>query len=324
MTPSAHGGPEDERILDVLAIGRACVDEILEVERYPPEDVKVPLLGRIREGGGQASTAACCVCQLEGRAGFVGVLGDDENGTYARERMAALGVDLSGTPPPRGTTPVGFCVISRSSGTRTILYEPSDAAPLTWSELSGSALRTARTLLVDPQAESLLPELLPFCRERGIVAIADAEHATQGWEETWGRVDVLAVSETFLSEAAPRGLASGGPGRALREVAERSRGSPFSIATLGARGAIALLGGDVVRIPAPRLRVRDTTGAGDVFHGALSLGLARGLREGDILRWAVAAASLSCRGLGGRSFPSAAEVAELWPSLPLTTFEPTA
>lgn len=287
--------------LDVLCLGRACVDQVLEVEAYPAEDAKVLVLDRLREGGGQASTAACLAAHLGGRAGFVGVLGDDEAGRFARERMAAFGVDLSALPPPRGRTPTAWCLVSRARGTRTIVYEPSAPERLAWEEVRPAA-EGARAVLVDRQGEHLLADLAPFCREQGILTVADAERAEAGWEETWGLVDVLAVSRTFLEEAAP-GLA---PEDALRAVAGRARG--WCCATLGAEGALALLEGEILRIPALRVPVRDTTGAGDVFHGALALALIRGRPRGDALRYAVTAASLSCRGLGGRSFSDAGEV----------------
>lgn len=294
--------------IDVLAIGRACVDEILEVDAYPAEDRKVSLRERFREGGGQASTAACLASHLGGRAAFLGVLGDDEPGRFARVRMEAFGVDVTGVAT-RGATPLAYCVVSRKTGTRTILYEASDARPLSWDEVELSLLYRARAVLVDPQGASLLPKLLSWSRARGTRVVADAEHAPIGWESTWGRVDVLAVSQTFLHEAAPECET----GAALRRVAERAEG--WCAATLGSDGAMAILDGEFLHIPALRVAVRDTTGAGDAFHGALCLALARPLCAVDSLRYAVAAASLSCRGLGGRSFPAPAEVDELWPKL---------
>ncbi len=299
----AAGAPAP-RTLDVLCVGRACVDEILEVEAYPVEDAKVPVAARLREGGGQASTAACLVAHLGGRAGFVGVLGGDEAGRFARQRMAAFGVDLSGLPVPRGRTPLAWCLVSRSRGTRTIVYERSSPEKLGADEVLPLVPR-ARVVLADRQGEHLLPLLAPLCRERGIPIVADAERAGGGWRETWGLVDVLAVSEGFLEQAAP----GRSPEGALRSISSEVRG--WCCATLGAEGAVALLDGKFRHIPAPRVRVRDTTGAGDVFHGALALALARGMGRGEALRCAVAAASLACRGLGGRSFPDPEEVERL-------------
>ncbi|MDW7708941.1 MAG: PfkB family carbohydrate kinase [Deferrisomatales bacterium] len=294
------------RDLDLLCVGRACVDELLEVEAYPAEDAKVPVLARLREGGGQASTAACLAAHLGGRAGFVGVLGDDEAGRFARERMAAFRVDLSGMPAPRGRTPTAWCLVSRARGTRTIAYEPSAPERLAWEEVRPAA-EGARAVLVDRQGEHLLPELEPFCRDRGILTVADAERAGERWVETWGRADVLAVSRSFLEQAVP----GAPPEAALEAVAGRARG--WCCATLGDQGAIALLDGKILRFPSLRVTVRDSTGAGDVFHGALALALVRGLRREGALRLAVTVASLACRGLGGRSFPLPPEVSRFSP-----------
>ena len=76
-----------EKMYDVLAIGRACVDEVLEIEAFPAEDSKASFMTRIREGGGQASTAACLIAHLGGNAKFVGILGKDADGQFARRHM---------------------------------------------------------------------------------------------------------------------------------------------------------------------------------------------------------------------------------------------
>ncbi|WP_169709587.1 carbohydrate kinase family protein [Deferrisoma camini] len=284
------------RRYDVVCIGRACVDEILVVDSFPAEDTKAPLRERLTEGGGQASTAACLAAHLGGRVAFLGVLGEDAPGRFARQRMARFGVDLGPCPRPRGRTPVAFCLASRATGSRTIVYEPS-AEPLTERDVPPSLIPEASVILVDPQAEHLLPYLAPLCRQAGTLVVADAEHARPGWERTWGLVDVLAAGSSFLAEAFP-GLS---PVAALERLGTAARG--LCLATLGPDGALAWIDGKPRRFPAPRVEVRDTTGAGDAFHGALALALARGVAVPAAIGWAVRVASLCCRGLGGRSFP---------------------
>jgi len=284
------------RRYDVVCIGRACVDEILVVDSFPAEDTKAPLRERLTEGGGQASTAACLAAHLGGRVAFLGVLGEDAPGRFARQRMARFGVDLGPCPRPRGRTPVAFCLASRATGSRTIVYEPS-AEPLTERDVPPSLIPEASVILVDPQAEHLLPYLVPLCRQAGTLVVADAEHARPGWERTWGLVDVLAAGSSFLAEVFP-GLS---PVAALERLASRTPAA--CLATLGPEGALAWIDGKPRRFPAPRVEVRDTTGAGDAFHGALALALARGVAAPEAIGWAVRVASLCCRGLGGRSFP---------------------
>jgi len=291
---------------DVLCVGRACVDEILEVEAYPAEDIKVAAVGRLREGGGQASTAACLIAHLGGRATFVGRTGEDEAGAFARQRMAEFGVDLTHLPAPLGATPTAFCIVSRAGGSRTIVYERLQTPPLRWEELAPALETRPRVVLVDPQGEGLLPQLLPACRARGIPLVADAERAGAGWQSTWGQVDVLAASLGFLRQAVP-GLE---PAAALAEIDRHGPG--WSVVTIGGEGSLVRQGEATSRIPAPPVSVRDTTGAGDAFHGALALALTRNPDPLSAVRFATAAASLCCRGLGGRSFPDLAEVEQGW------------
>jgi sugar/nucleoside kinase (ribokinase family) len=56
-----------------------------------------------------------------------------------------------------------------------------------------------------------------------------------------------------------------------------------------------------VSVPGFPVRVVDTTGAGDVFHGAFLFGLLRGWEGRDILTFANAVAALKCTQMGGRA-----------------------
>ena len=66
--------------IDVLVIGRNCLDYICVVETFPVEDEKVPLEFRLVEGGGQGGTSACCIARLGGRVALIGKVGFDEEG----------------------------------------------------------------------------------------------------------------------------------------------------------------------------------------------------------------------------------------------------
>jgi sulfofructose kinase len=83
----------------------------------------------------------------------------------------------------------------------------------------------------------------------------------------------------------------------LRELGEACRGQP--VVTLGRRGGLYLDGARVRRFRAHRARVVDTTGAGDVFHGAFAAGLAHGMGFADALDLGARAAALNCGALGG-------------------------
>jgi sulfofructose kinase len=123
-------------------------------------------------------------------------------------------------------------------------------------------------------------------------------------------VDYPIVPLGFAREYAP-----GAPREALLELHEKFGGTP--VVTLGARGGLYLEGGRVRRFGAPRVPVRDTTGAGDAFHGAFAAAIARGLDLRAAIAWGARAGALCCTALGatgrlmtaaeaaGRGFPRA-------------------
>ncbi len=114
---------------------------------------------------------------------------------------------------------------------------------------------------------------------------------------------VVVASEPFAGRFAP--------GRTPREAVSAilARGARWAAVTLGERGAVAGDGRRWAEQPAFRVPVVDTTGAGDVYHGAVAVGLLDGAAPDDILRFAAAAAALKCRALGGRlGIPGRAEV----------------
>ncbi len=112
----------------------------------------------------------------------------------------------------------------------------------------------------------------------------------------------------YSQECARRYGGTGSVEGDLRRLAELGGKAPM--VTLGAEGCIWLEGGEVCRLPAFKVEVVDTTGCGDVFHGAFTFGLARGWEVARNARFASATAALKCRALGVRTgIPSYAEVA---------------
>jgi sugar/nucleoside kinase (ribokinase family) len=141
--------------------------------------------------------------------------------------------------------------------------------------------------------------------------ILDAGSLRAGTRELAGRVDFLVCSEKFAREF------SGVPDLETAErqatalgALHRCNGHPVVI-TCGERGVLHGTGERVERLPALSVEVRDTTGAGDIFHGAFAYGVLKGLPWPETLRLAIATASLSVAERGGRtSIPSLAKVQE--------------
>ncbi len=283
--------------LDVLVIGRSCVDHLAVVERFPEEDRKVPLDVRMTEGGGQGGTSSCCISRLGGRVAYVGRLGDDEGGRFCRRRLADFGVAADHVSSVAGgKTPVAYVFVTRANGNRTIIYERNELPRLTDADIPDGLLRRAKVVLLDPET-TYLCEAIQARLGSETAVVYDCERWREGMEAMMATADYFVPSFEFLY--APEWGDADVPfaGR-MAKIHRRIRGR--LIVTHGRTGAYYMEGRHILLVHAPSVPVKDTVGAGDNFHAAFALAVARGFDLPDAVRFSVAVASLSCREYGGR------------------------
>ena len=283
---------------DVLVLGRNCLDNLIVVDHYPVENRKAALIERHREGGGQGGTSAACIARLGGRVVLLGHVGDDEAGRFCRERLRAFGVPVAGVRMVAGgRTPQAFVIITRGSGKRTIVYEPSELPPIQPDERFWQLVGQADLLLLDPET-TYLAHPLQRARLGRTQIVYDCERPRTHLDTMMATADYFVPSaDYFRSEMA----GSFNRQRLIRALfALKPRLNGHLIVTAGSWGAYFVATGAIWHVPAPRVTVVDTTGAGDNFHGALALALAKGMVLSRAVAFSVAVASLSCRGLGGR------------------------
>lgn len=300
---------------DVLVIGRSCVDHIAVVDRYPDENTKTAIRFSIKEGGGQGATAACCIRRLGGAVRLVGQLGDDPAGEFCRQRLEDFGVDHRAVRTIQGHQTPGACIfVTCSSGRRTIFYEPSTLPRLTAADLPADLFHSAGVVLLDPETTYLAAHLPPH-QPGAPVIIYDGERWRQGLDAMMDRADYFIPSSELLTD--PHLNLSGLPfPEQFARLADRIGG--FLIVTRGRLGAYFRHDGQLCRVPAPEVTVRDTIGAGDNFHAAFALALLRGDDRSRAVKFGVAVASLSCRAYGGREgVPGLSEAQALASSLSL-------
>ncbi len=288
---------ETTKDIDVLVIGRACVDFISVVERFPEEDSKVPLEMRLVEGGGQATTSSCCISRLGGRVAYVGSVGDDDEGRFCLKRLSDFGVDTSTVRIVHGAvTPVAYVFITKGSGRRTIVYERSSLPRMTVDESLQGLIARSRVLMLDPQTTYLAGSLK--CPGTTLPAIVyDCERWGEGVEDMMGIADYFIPSSEFLRDGSGK-ISGSSKMEKIRTLAGRVSG--VLVVTDGEQGAYYLDGGNLLQVLPPAVGIRDTTGAGDNFHASFALAMSRGLELADAVRFSVAVATLSCRSYGGR------------------------
>lgn len=293
---------------DVCAIGCVCWDYVGIVARYPELDEKALLTDLVQMGGGLSGTAMSAVAALGGRARIFSRMGDDDFGAKILAAFDREGVDTGGLQVLEGfTSQFAFCVAHESTGRRTIFWKPGSYQRMVEGELDLEAVTDCRALLVDHHHIVAATEAARFARDRGLPVVGDIERVQPGAEEFLAAVTHPVLPRRFVREFTGESELRAGA-RAIQAL-----GPKIVIVTAGEEGVTAFAGDEQIHHPAFEVQpVVDTTGAGDVFHGAFAYGLALGYELAENLRFAGAAAALSCRGLGGRgALPSMAEVRAL-------------
>lgn len=287
----------------VIGVGTVCLDH-LAVWRDAGEPVAA---GRIVEyavqGGGMIGTALAAVARLGGRAECWSAVGADRLGDRIVEGLDREGVDTRGVVRVGDAVgPLAVVSIDGRTGDRWFPYWTGMPEPGGGLGSLGR-IRAAGCVLVDGKFIETALAAAGEARRLGVPVVGDYEHGGENVRSLLPHTDYAIFSRDGIAPL-------GGAGELARACgAARDLGAGRVIVTLGAEG-LAWLDGDVLgRMPAFDVDVVDTTGAGDVFHGAFCRAVTVGFAFGDALRFASAAAALSCRALGGRAgIPDRAEL----------------
>lgn len=291
-------------MFDVIGLGYSNVDYLGVIPNMPELDTKMLLEEFSRQGGGPAATATVTAARLGAMTAFVGQIGDDDLGEFMIHELGREGVDTSHIIRCEGaSSQFSFIMVDRASGKRTILWTRSNVPSLEPSQLDRDFITSCKVLHLDRHEIPAGIQAAKWVREAGGVVSLDTGTFTPEVEELLPLVDVLIASYGFALDATNEA----NPADAARTLLGDRR---IAGVTWGENGSwFTTSDGDEFHMPAFEVDVVDTTGAGDVFHGAFAFGLAKGWDARCCARFATAVAALKCTKLGGRAgIPSLEQV----------------
>jgi sulfofructose kinase len=300
---------------DVVGVGANSVDYVNRIPAYPVPNGALSKL-RIQEQticcGGQTATALATCEQMGLRTCYIGATGTDENGKRIRAELAARGVDMSQAVIRDGRNQFALIIVDEQTGERIVLWDRDERLRLRARELPSEVINAARLIHVDDVDEGAAIIAARLGRDAGRPVTSDIDRVTA---RTMELVEVL--SYPIFAEHIPRELTGSTDTRRALEQLQRPTHLAL-IVTLGARGAMALVGDQTISVPGFPVSATDTTGAGDVFRGAFISGLLREWPIERALRFANAAAAISCTRLGAMNgVPTLEEVSRLTESVPV-------
>lgn len=261
---------------------------------YPVPDgplAKLRITSHERSPGGQAATALSACAALGLRTSYVGTISTDDNGAFIRDALSARGIDMARAVPRDAINPFAVILVAESAaagGERIVLWDRAPAMILTPADLPLDLAATARLIHVDDVD-------IDASIAAGRAGIAGGLPVTSDIEAARPKTPALldAVTIPIFAESVPARLTGERDiEKALRLLRQRHAG--MLCVTLGSRGAALLDGDRFIQQPAFPIDAIDTTGAGDVFRAGFIYALLRGDSPGEILRFACAAAAVSC------------------------------
>ncbi len=282
----------------VTGIGQCSWDYLGIMDSFPAVDTKVEMDNWQEQGGGPVATALVALARLGVSCSFYGIVGDDPQGEMIRESLTSEGIDAGGLLTRHdASSQLAFVAIEKRSGSRTIFWKRPSGKALQWEEVGPRFLDGSDFLHLDGLMGEVSLYAAHEARKRAIPVMVDAGRLWPGMLELARNCDFVVGSEQFAREIDPDWEEN--TGAFIRELKRTGLGTVTI--TLGERGSVTFLDGEPIRIPAFPTEAVDTTGAGDVFHGAYIFGLLQKWGIADTVRFASAMAALKCTRVGGRS-----------------------
>jgi sulfofructose kinase len=281
---------------DVAAIGQNAVDTLILARKYPTFAGKERFDSEIVAPGGQVATAAVTCASLGLRTRYVGSVGDDAAAGVQRASLVAAGIDLAHIVERTGcATQSAYIVVDAEAGERTVLWRRDPGLALQPREVRPEWIAGARLVHLDAGDLPAIIRVAEMARAAGIPVSLDADTLYPELGRLFASVDYLVAASGLLE----KWTNEGNPVRAL-ERAQHEYGCRAVGVALGAGGCLLFTDGRMHYSPGFSVDCIDTTGAGDVFHGAFCYSVLEKMAWPDALDFSNAMAALNCRALGAR------------------------
>lgn len=286
-------------MLDIVGVGYCCQDFLCVIEDYPPEDGSTHITQTHSQGGGAVATAMVAAARLGMRAGYIGNLGDDAVGNTILDEFRRENVDVSAVSRLSNVNSLSsYVMIQTEHGTRTKFPCRDYMPPIVWDSQKIDMLKQAKILHLDGTHYVNALNASELAKEHGVLISLDGCSRQQDNRkniELASRADILIMNAVYPLVVSEKSTLQD----ALLEMS--TWGPKIVLSTAGSNGVYAVIGGQVQHFTVCKANVVDTTGAGDVFHGAFLAAYLKGKSLLNCIAFAQCTAALKCGQIGGRT-----------------------
>ena len=297
----------------ILVVGSANTDMVIAAEHFPLPGETMMGHGFMTNHGGKGANQAVAAARLEGNTAFIGKVGDDQFGHSTIEMMKGEGIDVSGLTVTSEQASGVALITTVPSGENSIIVDSGANGLLTPEDITNAEKLFEDAGIVLMQLETpidTLTEAAAMAKKHGAYVVLNPAPAPKEPlpVELLKNVDLLIPNETEAAYISGVNIAGDEDlPAAMNEI--QKLGVKDVIITVGSRGVCARIDGEMVTVPAFKVKAIDTTAAGDTFCGALCVALSNGKPLVEAIRFGCKASSISVTRRGAQmSMPRLEEI----------------
>jgi len=281
--------------IEIAGLGFASIDYSCIVSHIPMDE-KTEAIERFINGGGVAATAIVAAARLGAKTAFIGTVGGDREGEeiisgFNREKVDTSHIQMKAVKK----SAVAYCWVEQKSGKRSIVWSKGDAMPIDAKTVDEDFISSLKLLHLDGHNTEAAIRAAEIAKTNGVIVSLDAGSILPGIETLVELSDICIASAFFARNYTKEENVE----KALEKLF--INGKHLAAITMGDKGVVALARDGAFKKDAFKVPVKDTTGAGDVFHGAFAYAWIQGWDVSQCLNFAGATAAIKCTGFGGRS-----------------------
>jgi sulfofructose kinase len=282
---------------DIIGFGAIAVDDLLYVPAFPQPNSKIEVVKRDRQGGGLAGTALVTASRLGAQSAYFGLLGQNDLSEFTIREFTREGVDTSLCPRTETAKPIySSIIVDLSTSERTIFYSLENFLPPESFLIPRALPKNCKLVFIDTYFLPVFNFLVEISHECHTPVIADIESTRiMEYPDALNAIEYLILSRDLAAQI----TGAGSHGEILQKLDAPQR--KCTVITEGKQGCwFKEKAGTVYHMPAFTVNSVDTTGCGDVFHGAYAAALVRGETNSTAVIQASAAAAMKATKPGGR------------------------
>lgn len=291
--------------MKAICVGHSTYDTTLPVEQFPKENIKMRIERHIECGGGPASNGAYLLSKWGIETIIASVVGNDYYGQRVKEDFEEIGANTKYLElHDNHDTSSSYIIANMSNGSRTAIISKKN--PI--RKINQTVEETADVILVDGEHPDTAIEVIK--NNPNAISILDAGRLNDDTRTIGKLVTYVICSHDFAEEFTNK-TANISNIDQLKEIhSELSNYFQTNvIITLESDGSFTIIDGDYKIIPTIKVKAIDSTGAGDIFHGAFAYFIGMGYSLEDTIKYSSISGALSVTRIGSRySIPDLEEV----------------